>query len=139
MTRQVEILIIGAGPAGLAAALEARRHGADVLVVDENPYPGGQIYRNVSHSPLADPCILGPDYLRGRALVDDFERSGIAYWPRTLAWQVTPERRVSLTRQCTHGEPGEGPGTLQLQAGAIIVATGAQERPFPVPGGRCPA
>ncbi|HSM15592.1 MAG TPA: FAD-dependent oxidoreductase, partial [Gemmatimonadales bacterium] len=40
-----EVLVIGAGPAGLAAAAAAADDGADVLVVDENPRPGGQIWR----------------------------------------------------------------------------------------------
>ncbi|VVE54140.1 (2Fe-2S)-binding protein [Pandoraea horticolens] len=131
-TKIVDLLVIGAGPAGLAAALEAKRHGLAPLVVDENGLPGGQIYRNVSRSPLADPAVLGPDYLRGRALVDAFTDAGIAYWPQTLAWQIGGDRRVSVTRQ------GAGGGTLQIEAGAIVLASGAQERPFPIPGWTLP-
>lgn len=131
-TKIVDLLVIGAGPAGLAAALEAKRHGLAPLVVDENGLPGGQIYRNVSRSPLADPAVLGPDYLRGRALVDAFADAGIAYWPQTLAWQIGGDRRVSVTRQ------GAGGGTLQIEAGAIVLASGAQERPFPIPGWTLP-
>src|SRR3546814_7792360 len=44
---QHDIVVIGAGPAGLAAATEARAHGLDVLLLDEQPAPGGQIYRAV--------------------------------------------------------------------------------------------
>ncbi|VVE00317.1 (2Fe-2S)-binding protein [Pandoraea eparura] len=128
----VDLLVVGAGPAGLAAALEAKRHGLEPLVVDENGLPGGQIYRSVSRSPLADPGVLGPDYLRGRALVDAFTSAGIAYWPQTLAWQIGADKRVSVTRQ------GAGGGTLQIQAGAIVLAGGAQERPFPIPGWTLP-
>lgn len=131
-TKTVDLLIVGAGPAGLAAALEAKRHGLDTLVVDENVLPGGQIYRSVSRSPLADPGVLGPDYLRGRALVDEFNAAGIAYWPQTLAWQISPDKRVSVTRQ---GQPA---GTWQIEARTIVVAGGAQERPFPIPGWTLP-
>lgn len=131
-TKTVDLLIIGAGPAGLAAALEAKRHGLAPLVIDENPLPGGQIYRNVSRSPLADPGLLGADYLRGRALVDEFTAAGIAYWPQTLAWQITANKLVSVTRQ------GTGAGTWQIAAGAIVLAGGAQERPFPIPGWTLP-
>ncbi|WP_343586816.1 FAD-dependent oxidoreductase [Herbaspirillum sp.] len=130
--KHVDLLVVGAGPAGIAAALEARAHRLEVLVVDENVHPGGQIYRNVSHSPLANPDILGPDYLRGRALVEEFEQSGIAYWPQTLAWQIGADKRVSVTRQ------GSCRGTLQIEAKAIVLAGGAQERPFPVPGWTLP-
>jgi NADPH-dependent 2,4-dienoyl-CoA reductase/sulfur reductase-like enzyme len=131
-TKVVDLLIVGAGPAGLAAALEAKRHGLAPLVIDENTLPGGQIYRSVSRSPLADPGVLGPDYLRGRALVDAFAAQDIAYWPQTLAWQIGADRRVSVTRQSPGG------GTLQIEAGAIVLATGAQERPFPIPGWTLP-
>ncbi|VVE27533.1 FAD/NAD(P)-dependent oxidoreductase [Pandoraea fibrosis] len=131
-TKIVDLLVVGAGPAGLAAALEARRHGLAPLVVDENGLPGGQIYRSVSRSPLADPGVLGPDYLHGRALVDAFTSAGIAYWPQTLAWQIGADKRVSVTRQ------GAGGGTLQIEAGAIVLASGAQERPFPIPGWTLP-
>nr|WP_315941331.1 FAD-dependent oxidoreductase [Agrobacterium fabrum]UVY99551.1 LecG [Agrobacterium fabrum] len=47
MSRHVDLLIVGAGPAGMTAAVAARRHGLNVLVVDEQLTPGGQIWRNV--------------------------------------------------------------------------------------------
>ena len=45
-----EIAIIGAGPAGLCAALEARRLGAQVTLIDENAYPGGQLFKQIHRS-----------------------------------------------------------------------------------------
>ncbi|MFR9063909.1 MAG: FAD-dependent oxidoreductase [[Clostridium] scindens] len=42
-----DILIIGAGPAGLSAAIEAAKYGAEVLVVDENSKPGGQLFKQI--------------------------------------------------------------------------------------------
>ena len=47
MGKEVEILVIGAGPAGLSAAIEAAKYGADVLVVDENDKPGGQLFKQI--------------------------------------------------------------------------------------------
>ena len=44
MVQETEILIVGAGPAGMAAAIEASKMGAEVLVIDESPQPGGQIF-----------------------------------------------------------------------------------------------
>jgi flavin-dependent dehydrogenase len=58
----VDLVIIGAGPAGMACALDATRAGLDVVVLDENPLPGGQIYRNAGCSPLPDAALLGDDY-----------------------------------------------------------------------------
>ncbi|MGI4985778.1 MAG: FAD-dependent oxidoreductase, partial [Janthinobacterium lividum] len=57
-----DLLIVGAGPAGMQAALTARRHGLSVIVADEAPTAGGQIYRAAADSPLARPQTLGPDY-----------------------------------------------------------------------------
>ena len=42
-----DYIIIGAGPAGMAAAITARAHGLSVLVLDEQPSAGGQIFRNI--------------------------------------------------------------------------------------------
>ncbi|HOW22666.1 MAG TPA: NAD(P)/FAD-dependent oxidoreductase [Sedimentibacter sp.] len=44
---QTELAIVGAGPAGLSAAIEARRAGADVLLIDENARPGGQLFKQI--------------------------------------------------------------------------------------------
>ena len=45
--KETSLVVIGAGPAGLCAAIAAARQGARVLVIDENPRPGGQIYRQL--------------------------------------------------------------------------------------------
>ena len=45
-----DIIIIGAGPAGMSAALTAANGGLDVLLLDEQPHAGGQIYRNVKQN-----------------------------------------------------------------------------------------
>mgnify|MGYP002403283937 CR=1 FL=1 len=65
MSRHVDLLIVGAGPAGMSAAIVAKRHGLDVLVVDEQPSPGGQIWRNIENvtgTPRAG--LLGKAYGR---------------------------------------------------------------------------
>ncbi|WP_341521465.1 FAD/NAD(P)-binding oxidoreductase [Pseudomonas sp. G.S.17] len=128
----VDLLIIGAGPAGMACALQAKEAGLDVLLMDENPLPGGQIYRSVSQSPLADPILLGKDYTAGAALVERFLASSVTYWPGTLAWQITQDRQVSFTRN------GPSGGSGQIQARALVIANGAQERPSPFPGWTLP-
>src|SRR5262249_14361380 len=71
-----DVAVVGAGPAGLAAA--AITAGADLttLLLDENPAPGGQIYRAVTTTPLKEHSILGEDYWAGAALVAEAKASG---------------------------------------------------------------
>jgi len=124
-----DIVIIGAGPAGMAAATLAAGKGASTLLLDEQPAAGGQIYRatgKLGHERLR---VLGPDYRRGVALVERFHASSAAYAPGSAVWQITGEREVWATHN----------GTSQVvQAGAVILATGAMERPVPVPGWTLP-
>lgn len=45
--KETDILIVGAGPAGLSAGIAAAKHGAKVLVIDENRKPGGQLFKQI--------------------------------------------------------------------------------------------
>src|SRR5271166_35152 len=68
---QYELAIIGAGPAGLAAATQAAALGLDTILFDEQPAPGGQIYRGietVQQTRHDDLRILGEEYAEGAAL-----------------------------------------------------------------------
>src|SRR5262249_61554680 len=63
-----DIVIIGAGPAGMAAAAEAGGHGLSVLLVDENWGLGGQAYRAIEDLPLRTHPLLGASFARGDRL-----------------------------------------------------------------------
>ena len=128
----VDLVIVGSGPAGMACALDAARAGLDVLVLDENPMPGGQIYRNVGDSPLPDAALLGDDYTRGADLVQRFAQSRVRYWPETLVWQITRALEISFTRRSGTAASG------QIRARAVVIANGAYERPCPIPGWTLP-
>lgn len=132
MLETVDLVIVGAGPGGMACALDAARAGLDVLVLDENPMPGGQIYRSVGRSPLPEVGLLGDDYVRGADLVARFMRSGVRYWPETLVWQITSGLEISFTRR------GETVASGQIRARAVVIANGAYERPCPAPGWTLP-
>ena len=132
---QCDLLIVGAGPAGMAAAIEARGRGLSVVVADEGSHAGGQIYRQAANSRLADAQrVLGADYAAGRPLIARFMASGAQYFSRTLVWQIEPGPTPSamLTRR------GEQSGTLCVKAQALLFATGAQERPWPIRGWTLP-
>ena len=68
MSESCDIAVIGAGPAGLAAASLAASRGARTILLDEQPQPGGQIYRGIEALERNDPVLLqllGADYGRG--------------------------------------------------------------------------
>ena len=124
-----DIVVVGAGPAGMAAATEAARHGASVLVADENQGPGGQVHRAVTTTPLQRRGLLGADYWRGEALAEAFARSGADYLPGATVWHLDAGRRLGLS---------VGGEAHLVQAGQVVLATGALERPFPVRGWTLP-
>jgi NADPH-dependent 2,4-dienoyl-CoA reductase/sulfur reductase-like enzyme len=127
-----DAIVIGAGPAGLAAATVLAERQARVLLADEQPAPGGQIYRRIEHVASKRPdllTVLGADYAHGADLAKRFRASGAQYLPESTVWQVTPEREVWLSRAGR---------SERHEAAAILVATGAMERPVPVPGWTLP-
>jgi NADPH-dependent 2,4-dienoyl-CoA reductase/sulfur reductase-like enzyme len=112
----------------MAAAVAARRHGLEVMVIDDQPEPGGQIWRSVEKAARRD-HILGSSYVEGRAVAEAFRASGVIYQPSAQLWQIEPGFRafVSSDRQAQ-----------VIEATAVILATGAQERPVPFPGWTLP-
>src|SRR3954471_251854 len=131
MKSDFDLAIVGAGPAGLAAATTAMRAGLRTVVIDEQAAPGGQIYRNVesvSKRP-AHLQLLGDDYAAGADLVQRFRASGAEYLPLTTVWQIDQERNV-YTRSDGRA--------ARIAAKRILVATGAMERPVPIPGWTLP-
>ena len=130
MTRQFDAVVIGAGPAGMSAAIGMRGQGLSVLVVDEQPAPGGQIWRAVEAvAPTPTGTLLGDEYRSGAALAGRFRACGAVYEPITQVWQVEPGWRIYMTR--------DGQAEM-VQAQHVVLALGAQERPTPFPGWTLP-
>lgn len=124
-----QLAVIGAGPAGLAAAATAARLGLDTVLLDEQPAPGGQIYRAITETRLRDPAVLGADYWHGADLVAAFRASGAQHVAGATVWNVTRDREIAVSVD----------GGAQLfRADRIILATGALERPFPIEGWTLP-
>lgn len=126
---KVPVVIIGAGPAGMAAAKECADNGLACLLLDEQHSKGGQIYRSITETSDKHQNILGDDYIAGSKLAKACEHDLIEYAPGSTVWQVTRDKKVNYKR---HGR------SYTVQAGSIILATGAMERPFPVPGWTLP-
>lgn len=127
-----DFLVIGAGPAGMAAAIEASRQGASVTVVDNRPEPGGNIYAGMQSTRIERPHIynaLGSSYHDGAGLVDAFISAKTNYLPSHMLWHLDPDGIASV----------RGPsGVLTFHSEKVILATGAQERPVPVTGWTLP-
>ncbi|MBE9476726.1 MAG: FAD-dependent oxidoreductase, partial [Proteobacteria bacterium] len=129
MRRHYDIVVIGAGPAGMAACINASNHGASVILLDEKSAAGGQIYRGVAQQRLADKSILGAEYYHGLDLVEKLDACNADHITGATVWQISTEREIGVSIN----------GTSHLiTADQIIIATGATERPFPVPGWTLP-
>lgn len=132
-----DLAVVGAGPAGLAAAATASELGLSVLLADENPAPGGQIYRSVTTTPVQRRAVLGEDYWAGQAVVDRFGRSAADYAPRTTIWTVGRTELLAGGDGFEVGLSAGGQARL-VDARRVILATGALERPMPIPGWTLP-
>lgn len=127
--KTIPLAIIGAGPAGMAAAATAASQGLTPVLFDEQPAPGGQIYRALESTPLRRPELLGEDYWHGAPLVQALRDGAIDYRPGHTVWQLTREGEIGVLA---------GDRTELIRAERIVLATGAQERPFPIPGWTLP-
>lgn len=129
MSRHHDVIVIGAGPAGLSAGACLAEMGLDVLTLDEQSRIGGQIYRNIEAAPQDRLESLGEDYARGLAVAGRFRKSGAAYENSASVWQVDADGKVCYSRFGA---------SRQVRSNYIIAATGAMERPMPIPGWTLP-
>ncbi len=118
MSDRFDLLVVGAGPAGIAAAASAADRGLRVGLVDDNPAPGGQIWRSGATQPAA-----------ARKLLAKLDATPVQ---RLQGWRVfdSPERgvlRAESENACR-----------KLVYRSLILATGARERFLPFPGWTLP-
>jgi len=126
-TMSCDVAVVGGGPAGVAAACRAAESGARVVLLDEGPAPGGQIYRRRSGEAAPEafaPWIdrlnrSGASVVRGAAVYDAFA----AVTPPRGGWRLSARVDASV---------------LALTAARVVLATGARERFLPFPGWTLP-
>jgi len=130
--RSFDVAILGAGPAGLAAGALASDLGLSCVLLDEQPEPGGQIYRALGRMAAGAPdrlSVFGASYRQGLSLLDQLRGAQVDYRPGTLVWQIDPPGRLWTLRdgRCQ-----------QVEAARLLLCSGAIERPVPLPGWTLP-
>jgi thioredoxin reductase/bacterioferritin-associated ferredoxin len=124
-----DLLIVGAGPAGMAAAVEAARLGLSVSLIDEQRSPGGQIYRGFASLARAEGMLFGREFYHGLALINAAQGTSIRRYFGATLWYVSRDIEAAVSN--------DGGATL-LKAKSLLIATGAVERPFPILGWTVP-
>jgi NADPH-dependent 2,4-dienoyl-CoA reductase/sulfur reductase-like enzyme len=131
MTETVDVCVVGAGPAGLAAAARAAEHGLRVVLLDEQARPGGQYFRQVSPAVAATAGVHRP---AGHALIARAIAAGVQVRTGTTVWGVADDGHSLLTYE--YGRPDAGIDVLGARH--AVIATGATERSLPFPGWTSP-
>ena len=130
-----DVLVVGAGPAGLAAALAAAATGARVMLCDEQPEPGGSLLDEHAATIDGQP--------RKQWLSDPLAalcaRPNVTLLTRTTAFGYFPHNLIGLCERLTDHRPAPAAGTprerlWQVRAREVVLATGAVERPLVFPG-----
>ncbi len=126
-TLQAEVVVVGAGPAGLSAALAAGRAGVQVVLIDNGRQPGGQYYRQ----PAAELQAFKPrrHQREGRLLWEKAAAAGVEFLTDTTVWGAFEGNLLTL-----YGP--QAPPSIQAQA--LVLATGAYERVAAFPGWTLP-
>jgi glycine/D-amino acid oxidase-like deaminating enzyme len=125
--RACDLLVVGAGPAGLSAAVAAAQAGAAVVVLDERAEAGGQYFKPLapSHAHAA------PDaqFRAGAALLAKARAVGVAIHHGATVWGgFAPDEIAALVEE----------GAVTFRPRRLVLAPGAHERPVPVPGWTLP-
>lgn len=126
-----DVVIVGAGPAGIRAAAVLRANGLRPILLDEGRSGGGQGYRSPSPGlPLDMDDLMGSEAAKYRALHACFSdlREQIDYRPNTLVWTVQDKTLHVISDGCS--------STVAYDA--LIVATGAMDRIMPLQGWTTP-
>ncbi|MEV6373169.1 NAD(P)/FAD-dependent oxidoreductase [Micromonospora musae] len=147
MSHVHDVAVVGAGPAGLAAAVEAAEAGLGVLLIDTAGQPGGQYWRHYDRTHARPEDRIGhhdwPVFARLRTRLDELAAEGrIRYLPGHQVWLVTRDAEGAFTLRvtaatstsATAGRPSGDADPTTLAAHTLILCPGGYDRQLPVPG-----
>lgn len=127
---KTDIVIVGAGSAGLSAACQAASAGAKVLVIDENKLPGGQLFKQIHKFFGSKEHHAGTrGFAIGQQLLKQVEQSGADVWLDSLVYGLLPDKSMGVI----HNQEN-----YSIHAKKIIVASGAKENYMAFPGSTLP-
>lgn len=132
----LDVLVVGGGPAGLAAAARVAGAGLTVGLVDERVTLGGQIFKRMGPGfEIHDPRAMGPDHLRGDKLIDAVEATGVRIMLSTSV--VALEGAAADEGIAVVLVPDDG-SARTVRALRLVLAPGAHDRPVVFPGWTLP-
>ncbi|UCD79451.1 MAG: FAD-dependent oxidoreductase [Desulfobacterales bacterium] len=136
---KVDLVVVGAGPAGLAAAAEAARRRANVVVLDEAPIPGGRLPGQIHPLPgrhRAGQPRWSNGAERAAQLVNRAQKAGVRIFCGASVWGIFPDWYVGIAP----ATPQVGSNTLPIgfNTRAVLIATGATQNPLILPGWTLP-
>ena len=127
--KKVDLVVLGAGPAGVAAANVASKEGAEVVIIDEYSSAGGQIYRAPPNEFQPQNSFKSDEFREGEKQRNILENSDLTALFKHRVWSVSSDLVVSTV----------GPnGLSSWHARSLIIANGALERIIPFPGWTIP-
>ena len=128
--KRYDLIIVGAGPSGLCAAVEAAKRGLNTVVFDENEKPGGQLFKQIHKffgSKEHRAKVRG--FVIGRQLLDEADRAGVKVVLNATVIGIYQDKEIVVKI---------GDGIEHYKGDAIIIATGAAENMVTFPGWTLP-
>ncbi|SFR96263.1 FAD-dependent oxidoreductase [Anaeromicropila populeti] len=128
--KRIELIVIGAGPAGLSAAIEAAKTGMEVVVFDENAKPGGQLFKQIHKffgSKEHRAKVRG--YKIGQELLEEANKAGVNVILNATVIGIFENKEITVMAEDR---------IVHYKADYLIVATGASENMVPFEGWTLP-
>ena len=129
LKKEYDVIVIGAGPSGVSAAIKCSEKNLKVLIIDSNENSGGQIYRAPPKSYVKKKEKSLKENLIQIKFSEDLKKNNIDTAYNHTVWQVSPGYKIDAFSD---------KGTIQWKTKNLIVATGTYEKIIPFEGWTTP-